>query len=81
MVGYLARSLMGHDKDKVYVILRESEKHVLMSDGQKWAGDTLKKKNKKHIQIIKVKCPTDNNESIKQCIGLYNNRRTPDVKI
>lgn len=79
MVGYLARTLMGHDKGKVYVIVEEFETYVLLSDGEGKSGDRLKKKNKKHIQIIKIKSQTKNNEAIKQSIGLYNNRRTVDV--
>lgn len=81
MIGFLGYSLAGHDKGKVYVILQEDEKYVWLSDGVSKPIDNLKKKSKKHIQIIK-KCECNNlgesisqgivtNEMIKRTIKLY----------
>lgn len=53
MVGCLAVSKAGHDKDEVYLILREEKKFVYLADGIGKTVTSAKKKNKKHIQMIK----------------------------
>ena len=53
MTGFLASSKAGHDKDKIYVIIKENPEYVWLSDGKLRTMDNLKKKRKKHIQIIK----------------------------
>ena len=53
MIGYLAYSLSGHDKDRVYLIINEDKDFVYLADGDVRTTDRLKKKNKKHIQVIK----------------------------
>lgn len=53
MTGYLAYSLSGHDKGKIYLIMKEDGNYVYLSDGAVRTVDKLKKKNKRHIQIIK----------------------------
>lgn len=53
MEGMLAQSTAGHDKTKIYVILREDDAYVYLVDGEIRTMDKPKKKNKKHIQIIK----------------------------
>lgn len=53
MVGCLAFSKAGHDKDEVYLILREEKEAVYVADGVAKTASAPKKKNKKHIQIIK----------------------------
>lgn len=53
MEGMLARSKAGHDKKKIYVILREDEAYVYLVDGKIRTVDKPKKKNKKHVQIIR----------------------------
>lgn len=57
MVGMFATAKAGHDKDKLYVIMREDEEYVYLVDGRIRTMDKPKKKNKKHIQIIKKKSP------------------------
>ena len=71
MIGFLGYSLAGHDKGKVYVIIQENEKYVWLSDGATKPMDKLKKKSKKHIQVIK-NCEYN---SLKDCIsqGLVTN--------
>ncbi|MCM1047323.1 MAG: hypothetical protein NC433_02730 [Clostridiales bacterium] len=56
MVGMLASSKAGHDKGLVYVIISEDAEYVYLADGKLRTVAKPKKKNKKHIQIIK-KCP------------------------
>ncbi|MCM1040507.1 MAG: hypothetical protein NC434_14410 [Ruminococcus sp.] len=58
MTGMLATSRAGHDKDNVYVIIKEETEYVYLADGKSKTVQKPKKKNKKHIQIIK-KCPQE----------------------
>lgn len=53
MTGYLAYSLSGHDKGRVYLIMEEDGDYVYLADGDVRLIDRLKKKNRKHIQVIK----------------------------
>jgi len=53
MIGDFAISKSGHDKDKIYVIVKEDKDCVYLSDGRLKPVDKLKRKNRKHIQIIK----------------------------
>ncbi len=53
MTGLLASSKAGHDKDKIYVIIREDKEYVWLADGKYKTSANPKKKRKKHIQIIK----------------------------
>ena len=58
MTGMLASSKAGHDKNTVYVIIKEETEYVYLVDGRIRTLAKPKKKNKKHIQIIK-KCPQE----------------------
>lgn len=53
MKGKLAISRSGHDKDHIYVIIQEEAERVYLADGRLKTVERPKKKNKKHIQIIK----------------------------
>ena len=53
IVGMLATSKAGHDRDSVYVIIQEDGEYIYLADGQGRTVDRPKRKNKKHIQIIK----------------------------
>ena len=55
IVGMLATSKAGHDKDTVYVIIREEGEYIYVADGQGRTAKRPKRKNKKHIQTIKKK--------------------------
>lgn len=55
IVGMLATSKAGHDKDSVYVIIREDGEYIYVADGQNRTVDRPKRKNKKHVQLIKKK--------------------------
>ena len=50
--GMLAKSLAGHDKGSLYMIIDIDEKYVYLADGRYKTLDKLKKKNKQHVQII-----------------------------
>ena len=53
MIGMMATSKAGHDKEETYVIVGEDEKFVYLSDGRLKSVNDPKKKSKKHIQVIK----------------------------
>lgn len=53
MVGMLAVSRAGHDRGITYVITDEEDEYVYLADGRTKTVDRPKKKNKKHIQVIK----------------------------
>lgn len=52
MVGKFAKSKAGHDKNQIYVILKEDAEYVYLVDGKLKTIEKPKKKKKKHIQII-----------------------------
>ncbi len=54
----LAISRSGHDKDSIYVIVKEEANMVYLADGNLKPLEKPKKKNRKHIQIIKDKEPS-----------------------
>lgn len=86
MTGLLAYSLAGHDKGKIYFIIKEEKDYFWLVDGDVRSLENPKRKNKKHVQIIKrnisetlVNDTTQNdiglksvtNEMIKRTIKLY----------
>ena len=78
MRGFLAYSLAGRDKGKVYIIIKEEADYIWVTDGDIRPLEKPKKKNKKHIQIIKKTAdkqmlanPACINETIKRTIKLY----------
>lgn len=58
--GMLARSKAGRDKDCIYVIRSVNDEYVYLADAPAGDDHRIKKKNRKHIQVIKktgnVKC-------------------------
>ena len=80
----MERSKAGHSKEKIYIIIDETEEYVYLSDGKIRTLENPKRKKRKHIQPIK-KCineeltqkiltkQTVRNEEIKRAIKLYVN--------
>lgn len=95
MKGKLAQSKSGHDKGSYYVIIKEEAADLYLADGRLKTVEKPKKKNKKHIQIIK-KLPEEvtellpqdgefRNEEIKRALKLYqksicNNQEVKNVE-
>lgn len=52
--GMLAKSIAGHDQNKIYVIMQEAGDFVFLCDGRLKTVENQKKKRKKHIQLIKT---------------------------
>ena len=77
MVGYLARSMAGHDKGTLYIIIEETDQYLLLANGSTRTIEKPKRKNKKHVAPIKIKNPVTSNEAIKHSIREY--RRNADV--
>lgn len=50
--GMLARSLAGHDKSNIYVIMKIDDAYVYLADGKIRTLDHLKKKKVKHIEVL-----------------------------
>lgn len=71
MVGSFVKSIAGHDKNRIYIIIEETDKYYCVSDGIYHPIDRLKKKNKKHVQLIKKEITYRNNEDIRQLIRSY----------
>ncbi len=55
MLGLLAKAKAGHDKDKWYIIIEETDEFVWLADGVYKTFSKPKKKRKKHIQICYTK--------------------------
>ncbi|MCR5733582.1 MAG: KOW domain-containing RNA-binding protein [Lachnospiraceae bacterium] len=85
--GLYAVSTAGHDRNKLYIILKEENDMVFLSDGKLRPVDRPKKKKLKHVRLIKKitfneeiekklsggndLCPEVTNEEIKRAIGMY----------
>lgn len=52
-LGYFATSLCGHDKGRIYMIVSEEGEMVGLCDGEQRCLANPKKKNKKHIQMMR----------------------------
>ena len=52
MIGQLAASRAGRDKDTVYVIVGQKDDFVYVCDGKRKLPDAPKKKRRKHVQPI-----------------------------
>lgn len=66
LVGYLAKSLAGHDKGTIYIIAKEQENYLYLVDGEIRCFNMPKKKNKKHVQMIHI---CDENVMERLCNG------------
>ncbi|HKM34688.1 MAG TPA: hypothetical protein VJY54_08100 [Lachnospiraceae bacterium] len=53
MIGMLAFSKAGHDKMQIFMIVGDDGESVYLCDGRLRTLKHPKKKNKKHIQLIK----------------------------
>lgn len=49
-IGSLVRSLAGHDKGGLFIIIKEDALHVFLADGKLRTLEKLKRKKKKHVQ-------------------------------
>lgn len=91
MVGMFAVSKAGHDKGKMYLIVREDETTVDLVDGKARKLENPKKKKKKHVQVVKKDSDTVlahkllmeetiYNEEIKHAIRIRANKEVTHVE-
>lgn len=83
--GMLAVSKAGHDKGRLYVVLKADPQFVYLADGKNRSVDRPKKKKRKHIQInyyipgiLKQTLETKQkleDEQIKKAIKEYKNQQ------
>lgn len=81
LFGHMVISKAGHDKGKVFVILKSHSEYIYLMDGIYRTLDKPKKKNIKHVQPIyyvdeNLQNKIDNkqtiiNEDIKRAIKIY----------
>lgn len=90
MVGNLASSLAGHDKGQIYFIIREDDEYVYLCDGRLKTTENPKRKNRRHIQIIKrgidqelaarlAKGESVRDEEVKRTIKLYEQKQNKQI--
>lgn len=72
--GKLVKSKAGHDIGRLYVIIDVDDAYVYLADGRIRTLDKLKKKKKKHVQIINQEFDITNADdvSIRQLIKSWN---------
>ncbi len=51
-IGQLAKSLAGHDKDQIYVIVDMKAEGLYVADGKYRSVERPKRKNRRHVQPI-----------------------------
>mgnify|MGYP001339228756 CR=1 FL=1 len=82
MLGNFARSIAGHDKGRLYIIIEETDTLLTLVDGRQRTLEKPKQKNRKHVQVMKRCCneelitklrnhQTISNEKVKRAIKLY----------
>ena len=67
-----AVSKAGHDKDSIYVIIKEEADMVYLADGRHKPLEKPKKKNKKHIQVIRKESDDILREKLLRGQRIYN---------
>lgn len=92
ITGMFAFSKAGHDKGSIYIIIEETQEYVYLADGWIKTLANPKKKNRRHIQVIKKDTDkeladrllqTDDsvtNEEIRRAIKLYQQEQSQEVK-
>lgn len=81
MVGMFAISKAGHDKDQMYVIIKEEGDFFYLSDGRLKGLEKPKKKRKKHIQIVKTGIDEMLAEKLRNGQTVYNEEIRRALKI
>ncbi len=72
MLGAFAVSRAGHDGGQIYIIIKETEEYVYLADGKSRTLENPKRKNKKHIQIIRKGTEPKLRDKLKNDQPVYN---------
>ena len=83
MDTFFAKIKAGHDKNQIYFLLKEDEEYVYLVNGTTKPLEKPKKKNRKHIQLIKnlpievtgIMDAGTTNENVKRAIKIYQKLR------
>ena len=62
-----AKSLSGHDRNQYYLVVKKEEQNVYLINGTTKSLDSPKKKNRRHIQIIR-KLPDEVREALEESV-------------
>lgn len=62
-----AKSLSGHDRNQYYLVVKKEEQNVHLVNGTTKPLDSPKKKNRRHIQIIR-KLPDEVREALEESV-------------
>ena len=62
-----AKSLSGHDRNQYYLVVKKEEQNVYLVNGATKPLDGPKKKNRRHIQIIR-KLPDEVREALEESV-------------
>lgn len=71
--GMLVKSKKGRDKDHIYVVMDVESRFVYVADGNHRTICNMKRKNKKHLQVIKKRVCSpnaDDKEVKKTCLAV-----------
>ena len=89
--GMLASVLAGHDRNKLYIIIRTDAEYVWLADGVYKTLEKPKKKKKRHIQVIhRIPDPVKDvllnkevlrNEHIRKAIQAESRKRQEDKHV
>ena len=76
--GMLVRSKAGHDKGCIYVVISVKNEYVYLADGKIRTLDRLKKKKKKHVQLIRKVYDTDaaDDAAVRRILKQYRKRES-----
>ena len=54
--GTFVRSRAGHDRGRIYAVIGFTDESVLLADGKIRTLDRPKRKNRKHVCVLKAGC-------------------------
>lgn len=71
--GALVKSLAGHDRGRLYIIIEETEDSLFLTNGRLRPMEKPKRKKKKHVQVIlkKIEDEEFTDENIRTFIKKY----------
>lgn len=81
MVGMFAISKAGHDKGRMYLIMKEEGDFAYLADGKTKTADHPKKKRKKHLQLVKTELDESLLEKLKNQNIIYNEEIKYAIKV
>ena len=81
--GMIVKSKAGHDKNCIYVIIHVNDEYVYLSDGQKHTFERLKRKIRKHLQVILKEYVEDTADevAVRNVILKYSLRKSGNAKM